>query len=49
MLRSALITKLFKSASNNRFIPVHRHIAEFLGARHLAGVINEQDFPPAAS
>ena len=26
--------------SNNRFTPVHRHIAEFLGARHLAGVIN---------
>ena len=39
-LRSALATKLFKGASNNRFIPVHRHIAEFLGARHLAGVIN---------
>ena len=36
-LRSALATKLFKGASNNRFIPVHRHIAEFLGARHLAG------------
>ncbi len=39
-LRSALATKLFKGASNNRFTPVHRHIAEFLGARHLAGVIN---------
>ena len=40
MLRPALATKLFKGASNNRFTPVHRHIAEFLGARHLAEVIN---------
>ena len=39
MLRYALATKLFKSASDNRFAPVHRHIAEFLGARHLAEVI----------
>ena len=38
-LRSALATKLFKGVSNDRFTPVHRHIAEFLGARHLAGVI----------
>ena len=41
MLREALSTKLFKSASNIRFAPVHRHIAEFLGARHLARVIGE--------
>ena len=40
MLRYVLATKLFKGTSNNRFTPVHRHIAEFLGARHLAGVIN---------
>ena len=39
MLRPARYTKLFKGASNNRFTPVHRHIAEFLGALHLAGVI----------
>ena len=39
VLRPALHTKLFKSASNNRFTPVHRHIAEFLGARHLSIVI----------
>ena len=40
-LRSALGTRLFKSESNNhRFAPFHRHIAEFLGARHLAEVIN---------
>ncbi len=39
VLRSALATKLFKGASSNRFIPVHRHVAEFLGARHLARVV----------
>ena len=41
MLRPALDTKLFKGVSDNdhRFSPVHRHIAEFLGARHLAKVI----------
>ena len=43
-LRSALATKLFKGTSNNRFIAVHRHIAEFLGARHLAQII-ERDLP----
>ena len=40
-LRGALSTKLFKSESNNRFAPVHRHIAEFLGARYLARVIGK--------
>ena len=42
MLRPALATKLFKGASNNRFTPVHRHIAEFLGARYLAKVIKSE-------
>ena len=37
--RSALATKLFKGVSNNRVAPVHRHIAEFLGTRHLAQII----------
>ena len=41
-LRSALATKLFKVTSENRFSPVHRHIAEFLGARHLAGIIKSR-------
>lgn len=44
-LRSALATKLFKSVSDNRFSPVHRHIAEFLGARHLAQVIDREPLP----
>ena len=38
-LRSALATKLFKGVSNDRFASIHRRIAEFLGARHLAEVI----------
>ena len=38
-LRGALSTKLFKSESNYRFAPLHRHVAEFLGARHLARII----------
>ena len=41
MLRPTLSTKLFKSASHHRLVPVHRHIAEFLGARHLARTIEE--------
>ena len=40
MLHYARATKLFKGVSDNRFSPFHRHIAEFLGARYLAGVIN---------
>ena len=41
-LRSALATKLFRAASDeNRFAPIHRYIAEFLAARHLARVIEE--------
>ena len=39
-LRFALGTKLFRAVSNdNRFTPIHRHIAEFLAGRHIAGVI----------
>lgn len=41
-LKSALSTKLFKAVkaeSVGRFAPVHRHIAEFLGARHLCRII----------
>ncbi len=41
VLRRALSTKLFKAESHNRFTPVHRHIAEFLGARHLAQRIDD--------
>lgn len=38
-LKSALSTKLFKAESAGRFAPVHRHVAEFLGGRHLCRII----------
>ncbi len=41
VLRRALSTKLFKSTSRYRLAPVHRHLAEFLGARHLARTIEK--------
>ncbi len=39
LLRAALATKLFSAHSPERFCPIHRHVAEFLGARHLARLI----------
>ncbi len=39
-LRAAVSTKLFKADSEQCFSPVHRQIAEFLGATHLADLIN---------
>ena len=41
MARHALETRLFVSVGNGRFMSIHRHIAEFLGARHLAQQIND--------
>ncbi len=38
-LKSALSTKLFKADSEGHFVPVHRHVAEFLSARHLNWLI----------
>ena len=38
-LRAALSSKLFKADGDQRFSPVHRQIAEFLGAKHLAALI----------
>ena len=38
-LREALSSKLFKADGDQRFSPVHRQIAEFLGAKHLAVLI----------
>ena len=40
-LRLALSTKLFKAAGERSFVPVHRHVAEFLGARYLARLITD--------
>ena len=39
LLRAALATKLFRGWSNGGVCPVHRHVAEFLGARYLARLI----------
>ena len=38
-VRHVLGTKLFKAPAEGRAEPVHRHIAEFLGGRYLAGLI----------
>ena len=38
-LLQALSTKLFAAGTERRFVPIHRHLAEFLGARHLARLI----------
>ncbi len=40
-LRYALGTRLFVADGEEVLAPVHRHIAEFLGARHLARIIEE--------
>lgn len=42
LLRGALRTKLFKGDSVDRFVPIHRHISEFLGGRYLARVIEDR-------
>ena len=38
-LRAALTTKLFTARSTDRFSSIHRHVAEFLGGRYLARLI----------
>ena len=46
MAHHAIETRLFTGVGDVRFTPVHRHIAEFLGARYLARQIS--DGSPAA-
>ena len=36
LFRAVLATKLFTAHSTDRFSPIHRHVAEFLGGRYLA-------------
>ena len=43
LLRPALSTKLFTAKSEVHFTPVHRHIAEFLGAWHLSRLMRIKD------
>ncbi len=46
VLSAVLSTRLFETESDNRrFVPVHRYIAEFLGARCLARLI-DKGVPP---
>ena len=40
LFRGVLATKLFTARSTGRFGPIHRHIAEFLGGRYLARMID---------
>ena len=37
----AVVTKLFRGTGERRLAPAHQHVAEFLGARHLAQLIDE--------
>ncbi|MDE0208088.1 MAG: hypothetical protein OXP66_18885 [Candidatus Tectomicrobia bacterium] len=41
VIESVRTTRLFSGVSHNRFAPVHRHVAEFLGARYLSHVIED--------
>ena len=40
-LRAALSTRLFSSAVEGHFEPSHRHLAEFVSARHIAALIDD--------
>lgn len=40
-LRAAVSSKLFKADGDQRFRPVHRQVAEFLGGKHLAALIED--------
>lgn len=42
LVERALSTKLFTAAHEGHFIPVHRHIAEFLAAKHLCRAIDDR-------
>ena len=39
LLRAALATKLFRAGPDGGVRPAHRHVAEFLGARHVARLV----------
>lgn len=46
LLREALRTKLFRGDARHRLTPIHRHLAEFLGAQHLARLVRERTVSP---
>ena len=41
LLYPAVATRLFTAEPPSRFVPAHRHIAEFIGAKHLSRVISD--------
>ena len=45
LLRHALGTKLFKGQAGGRLVPVHRHVAEYLAARHLGRLVEKRRLP----
>ena len=44
-LRRVLPRRLFERARHGQRAPVHRNVAEFLGARHLAGLVSDRNLP----
>ena len=45
LLQTVVRTKLFTRAGEERVAPVHRHVAEYLGARHLARRVDRDGLP----
>ena len=45
LLRHALRTKLFRGQPDGRLVPVHRHVAEYLAARHLGRLVDQWELP----
>ena len=45
VLRHALRTKLFTGQPDGRPVPVHRHVAEYLAARHFGRLVEERKLP----
>ena len=44
-LRRVLPRRLFERVKHGQRSPVHRNVAEFLGARHLAGLVSDRTLP----
>ena len=43
VLRRVLPRRIFERAEHGRRVPIHRNVAEFLGARYLAGLVSERN------
>ena len=42
-LRRVLPSRLFERADHGRRVPIHRNVAEFLAAQHLAGLVSDRN------